>query len=279
MLDDIKQSLCDCEILFHCAGHISFSRADFQQALKVNVQGTTDLLKIAYDCGVNKVVHVSAGAVLGYSKQRDEMIDETASPALKKNNVYGYTKMKAEEAVQKFVQKGLNVSIATITTVYGHGDHHLNSGSTIKALHNGSLKLIPPGGTSFVALTDLVLGLELLAERGRPGERYILCNENMEYLDLIQRIARAIDVTPPTFRLPSRTLPIAICTSYLIDLLSRARRGSVNLMTPQIIREAYGYKYYNPAKAKSELNWEPNQQFEDVVREAFAYYKKTGLIR
>jgi len=132
--ESYEHELKGCDILFHCAAFISFRKKDFDEAYRVNVEGTRNVLEAAYVAGVKKVVHLSACAVLGFSDDKNKVLDETADPVIRKDNVYAYIKKLAEEEVQKYVKKGLDVSIANISTVYGQGDRKMNSGSIIKTI-------------------------------------------------------------------------------------------------------------------------------------------------
>lgn len=267
-------TLKECDTVFHCAAYISFQKKDFDKAYQVNVVGTRNVLEAALQAGVKKVVHLSACAVLGFSKDKNIILDETVNPKIEKDNVYAYTKKLAEDEVQKYVQKGLDVSIANIATVYGQGDRKLNSGSVIKSIYEGKMNMVPPGGTSFVSVDDLVDGLILLAEKGKSGERYIFCTENMEYKMLCQRIAKTLNVKEPKYTLPHISFYPALCAVKGMELISGLAKKEMNLMTPQILKESFGYKYFNSAKAQNELGWKPKQTFEDAVKKAYDYYKE-----
>ena len=267
-----------CDVVFHCAAHISFQKEDFQKSYQVNVEGTRNILEAAYKNRVKKIVHLSACAVLGYTMDKNTFLDETSNPKIGKDNVYAYTKKLAEEEIQKYVQKGLNVSIANTATVYGQGDRKLNSGTVIKSVYEGKMKLIPPGGTSFVSVDDLVEGLVLLAQKGKPGERYIFCTENMEYKALIQRIAKTLKLKETSFVLPRFSYYPALLVAKGIESFSSLGKSKINLTTTQILKETYGYKYFSSKKAKEELEWRPVQSFEEAVKKAFNYYKENLLI-
>lgn len=265
-----------CDLIFHCAAFITFNKKDYSLAYKVNVEGTRNILEAAYQTGVKKVVHLSACAVLGFAKNKNKLIDETANPTIHSDNVYAFTKKLAEEEVQKYVtQKGLDISIANIATVYGQGDRKLNSGAIIKAIFEKKLKFIPPGGTSFVSIDDLVDGLILLSEYGRPGERYIFCTGNIEYKELIQKIAETIGVNSPKIKLPIFFYYPAVLIVKILELIKRENNF---LISSQILKEAFGYKYFNSRKARMELGWQPCIEFSDAVKKAFDFYREHGLI-
>lgn len=266
-------SIKGINLLFHCAANISFKKNEFEEVYQTNVCGTKNILESSLQAGVEKVVHLSAGAVLGYRKDIGKLIDENCVPYIKKENVYAYTKKLAEEEVQKYVKKGLNVSIANIATVYGVGDNRLNSGAIIKSIYDGNINFVPPGGTSFVAIDDLITGLLLTAERGKAGERYIFCSENMQYRVLTKRIASVLKVAPPKYVLPNLFYWPALCGVKCLELLESLLQRKQSLINVQVLKESFGYKYFNSNKAKEQLGWIPTQSFEETVKSAFDYYK------
>lgn len=263
----------NCDLVFHCAAHISFQSKDFKKTYSINVEGTRNVLEAAYEAKVNKVVSLSACAVLGYSRDKNRLLDEKSDQEIEKDNVYAYTKKMAELEVQKYVEKGLDVSIANIATVYGQEDLKLNSGSIIKSIYNGKMRLVPPGGTSFVSVDDLVDGLLLLAQKGKAGERYIFCTENMEYKELATRIANALGVKPPLFTMPGSSYYPALLLVKGFELLTGLKKQKINLITTQILKETYGYKFFNSDKAKKELGWQPVVSLEEAVKKAYDFYK------
>lgn len=278
-LDNLVPLFVDIDIVFHCAAYISFSSNDYKKSYEVNVKGTKNVLEAAYRTGVKKVVHLSSCAVLGFSRDSNKVIDENSNLVIEKDNTYAHTKKLAEEVVNKYIQKGLNSSIANIATVYGAGDNKLNSGTIIKLVYGGKMKIVPPGGTSIVSINDLVNGLTLLALKGKSGERYIFCTENMKYKALLERIAKTLGVKAPKYVVPAFSYYPALLVVKIIELIGRLFvKNRVNLITTQILKEVYGYKYFNSSKARQELGWVPSEMFEIAVKEAFDYYKKKNFI-
>lgn len=286
-LGQLKNAFVGNDCVFHCAGFVGFSARDYEKAWQINVQGTKNVLQAALDRKVKKVVHLSACAVLGVAKSKNTILDETAFPDIPKSDVYAYTKMLAENEVAEFVKQGLDVSIANISTTYGAGDWNLNSGSIIKSISLGGMKVLPPGGTSYVAVNDLVRGLELIALKGRAGERYILSTENLSFRELVQRIAKQTTVETPRacrkaslqlkrFVIPSLALPFL---TPLISLKEKLAKNStkVNLMTIKILKDSFGFKYFSSEKAKKELGWHPSEKLEDATSQALKFYNKNKL--
>lgn len=276
--ESFSHQLAPCDLVFHCAGFVSFRVKDFEEAFRVNVKGTANVLEAAYRGGVRKVVHLSACAVLGTSRSPQVLIDENSGPIIGNNNVYAYTKSLAEKEVQRYVEKGLDVSIANIATVYGAGDRKLNSGSVIKSIYAREMKLVPPGGTSFTTVDDLVCGLQLLSERGRAGQRYIFSNENLSYVDLCGRIANVLGVRPPKTTIARSLYLPAYLAALILERTSRVAGNRAPLMSARLVKESFEYKYFDSRKARVELGWSPSQTLEEAVRKAFSFYCENHLV-
>ncbi len=274
----LSDRLGGVDVVYHCAARITFQKADFDDAYRVNVEGTRNLLEAAIQAGVSCFVHLSACAVLGLARGPGFLVDESACPEISRENTYAYTKLMAENVVQEFHRKGLHAAIANIATVYGQGDRHLNSGSIIKRILEGRLQLVPPGGTSFVSVVDVARGLISIAEAGRSGERYILCAGNMTYRQLVTRAASALGVPVTTVTVPRIFFYPGLGAMKLMERIQKLRGQPSNLATEQVFRESFGYKYFNSDKARTELGWEPQQDFPAAVQEAYDYYRKSGLM-
>lgn len=87
---------------------------------------------------------------------------------------YGHSKHLAEKVAHEFVARGLEVVIVNPTIIMGPRDINFIAGSIIRIVYQRRLPVIPPGGINYVDMADVVAGHIAAAERGQPGERYIL---------------------------------------------------------------------------------------------------------
>lgn len=93
---------------------IAKDRALFES---VNVGGAENLLEAAQTCGVKKTILVSSSAVFGVPSKNP--VDATVAP--RPREAYGEAKLKAERIAQRFVDRGLDVTIVRPRTILGHG--------------------------------------------------------------------------------------------------------------------------------------------------------------
>lgn len=266
------------DVIFHCAAYISFIPKDFKKSYDINVVGTRNILEVGLENRVKKVVCLSAASILGYTKDPKDIIEEDRKFYISKKSPYTFTKKIAEDLAREYARMGLDVLIANITTVYGAGDRKLNSGTIIKLIYKNKVRFAPYGGTSYVSVADLVKGLIILSEKGKRGENYTFCTQNLTFLELFNRIANSISRKPIKFILPKWTFFPLLGAFSLIHPFMAYSQDKVNILTPEIIKEAYFYKYYSSKKAREELGWQPKIFLEEAVKEALDFYLKEGLL-
>lgn len=277
-LDSVMRAVDGCSLVYHVAGLVSFRRSDWDQLYAVNVRGTENVLRAAVDLGVGGLVFTSAGAVLGLAPKPGVLLDETAHCAADERDGYAYSKQLAERAVCEAAAKGLRAVIVNPSTVYGAGDLDLNSGSVVRAVYRGRARIAPPGGTSAVSVRDLVDGHLLAMSKGCSGERYILNGANVTYRDLLSTIARVVGVRGVRWELPRALYGPAYLAAAVLERVLCLAGAKAMLVTPKIVGETFGFKWYSAAKAKRELGWEPQIPLSDAIREAFDFYQKWGLV-
>ena len=60
--------MSSCERVYHAAAVVSFHRKDADELMRINVEGTKNMVNAALDSGIEKFCHVSSTAALGRSK-------------------------------------------------------------------------------------------------------------------------------------------------------------------------------------------------------------------
>jgi nucleoside-diphosphate-sugar epimerase len=91
--------------------------AEFQE---VNVRGTERLLREAHEQRAQKFIFCSS---LGVHGTVPVTVPAGIDTPLHGDNQYNQSKIAAEEAVQRYIQKGLNAYIVRPTLTYGSGDY------------------------------------------------------------------------------------------------------------------------------------------------------------
>jgi dihydroflavonol-4-reductase len=274
--DSLASALVGVDWVFHTAAVSDYWRQGGTARLyQVNVGGTRHVLQAALDCGVRRVMFTSSAAALGVPATNDGLLDESASFNLSPaRSPYGHSKHLAEEVVHEFVGRGLEVVILNPTIILGPRDLNLISGSLILAVHRRRVPVIPPGGVNYVDVADVVAGQIAAAERGQPGERYILGAHNLTHQQAATTIARVVGVPPPRLKMPSLLMdPLAV----VVDLFNRIWPGEP-LADGNQVRLMKHTLFFDGSKAQRELGLSSPTPFSASVERTFRWYRENGYL-
>lgn len=119
-LTDIKsleKVMDSVDVIFHPAAVFNYS-APLELLMKVNVNGTKNLLDVAVQKGVRKVVIWSTAGV--YDVSKSEGIPITEEGPIGPSNNYEYSKLKQEELAMEYHAAGkINITVIRPAPIYG----------------------------------------------------------------------------------------------------------------------------------------------------------------
>ncbi|GJH41285.1 NAD-dependent epimerase [Capnocytophaga sp. HP1101] len=200
----LEQAFAGVTFVFHCAGLISFQPKDFPELLKVNVEGTANIVNLCIDFKVKKLCYVSSVATL--SSLPHTPIDEENDWNSEENNTdYAISKNGGEMEVWRGSQEGLPVVVVNPSVVLGAGFYDSGSGLLFKKVANG-LNYYPTGGTGFVTVDDVVRAMIALQFSEVTGERFVLNTANLTYQSIFEKIAQNLGVKAPSKKISHKTL-------------------------------------------------------------------------
>ena len=173
------------DAVYHLAAQadVRASFTDPAATLRVNVEGTFNVLDAARRAGAARVVVVSSADVYGRVEPADVPVDEAA--AMRPVTPYGASKAAAEMVcVQAGLGRGLDVIRARAFNHLGPGqsDRFVAAAlaSRIAANERTGAEEVRVGNLQarrdFTDVRDVVRAYRQLAERGAPGEAYNVCS-------------------------------------------------------------------------------------------------------
>jgi dihydroflavonol-4-reductase len=271
--DSVFSAAKDCDAIFHLAGLIAYKKSDRPAMERINVQGTANVIKAAASAKTKRLVYLSSVVAVGASASGREILDETSTYNLRDED-FGYfeTKRKAEELVISACKaQSIDAVILNPSTIYGPGDAKKGSRKTQLKVAQGKFPFIPTGGVNVVSVEDVVDGIIAAWERGKSGERYILCGDNITIEKLFEIIANAAGVKPPRIHLPKFALYFL---GFLGDVLNRfGVRSSLSLENAKV---ACYYHWFSCEKARRELGFNPHPS-EYAINQSVKWVKDSGL--
>lgn len=265
--ESLALALKGCERVYHIAAFAKLSAKDPKIFYEVNVRGTANVLKQAYEAGVKKVVYTSSAAVYGPSLKQP--LCEKDPRTIGFNADYDLSKYLAECLVKDYVHKGLFTVIVNPTRVYGPG--HLSHSNAISKMLlqclQGKTVLIPGckkvrGNYAFI--DDVVNGHIHAMEKGLGGEKYILGGLNISYEEMLSTIREQIKVRSLALS------PMLMKTWSWVELMKSKLSGKDPLITPETVNRYLVNAEFSCQKAINQLGYSITP-FNDGIKKTIDY--------
>ena len=247
--------------VIHGGALISYRTRDREEQWRVNVEGTRSVLEAARETGVRRFLHISSVVTVGHASG-EELLDERSSYNGAELRVdYVDTKRAAEELVLA-AGESMEVVVVNPGAIFGPATPRSNSAHFLEKMAAGAVRFAPPGGVGVVGVEDVARGCLLALERGRSGERYLLVESNLSFLELIRQVAEVCGVREARGVVPRWLWGGVERGARLLDRVKGLER-----LTPQAMRMVSARSRFDARKAKEELGWRP-AGFAEVVRGA-----------
>lgn len=255
----LSTAMAGVDTVFHTAAYVELGIVDEAEMERVNVEGTRAVLEVAQAIGISKMVYCSTIGVFGDTQGR--VIDETFQRTQTDfSSAYDHTKYEAQQLVDQFAAQGLPVVSILPSGIFGADDPHF--GPVMQQFLKGGLKLWAGGDriTGIVHVDDLVAAMILAAEKGKPGEHYIISAGDLSTREMFNFLSQETGIPVP------REAPQALVrlVGNLLDPIGRLFKWQ-----PPISRERVHYIYdrcvrVDATKARQELGWQPRSVSETL---------------
>ena len=262
--ESVARALAGCELTFNAMGLPEQWVKDEAVFDQVNANGTETVVRAAREAGVRRVVHTSTIDV--FHAERGARFDESVVADYPKGTAYERSKQRAERLALA-ARGDMELVIVNPAGVYGPTpassvgiDEEL-----FAPLLRGRLPALPPGGLGVTFDAGVAQGQLLAADRGRDGQRYILCDRHVSLRELAQTAVAAAGRgrVPPT--IPAG---LAKAMASAGEVLSRAI-GRAPLLPRGQLHFFLWDAHPDSTKAQEELGWEPTA-LDDGVRASIA---------
>ena len=264
--DTVAAAVEGCELVFNAMGLPEQWVEDDDIFDRVNARGTENVIRAARAAGVRRVVHTSTIDV--FHAERGGRMDETMLADYPKGTAYERSKQRAEELALA-ARDGMELVIVNPAGVYGPtpaSSIGLDE-NMLRPLVRRRLPALPPGGFGVVFDAGVARGQLLAADRGRDGERYILCDRHVSGRELG---AATIEAGGGGWLPPVVPVPMARVSVAVGDFLAR-HAGIPPLMSAGQLHFFLWDAWPDSTKAQEELGWEPTP-LEEGLRRAVAAY-------
>lgn len=250
-ITSLEEAIKGCTTVYHCAGLVSFRKRDFKKLMKINKEGTANMVNVSLANDIQLFCHVSSTAAIGRSVTKTSYDETNHWINTKENSNYAVSKYSAENEVWRGKEEGLDVVIINPSVILGVGDWNESSLSLLKVVKKG-LKFYTTGTNAFVDARDVAYIFCELAERRIINERFLTFSENVSYQNLFQLIAKAFGVKPPSIAVK----PWMVGIAWRIEGLLAFFFGKKQNITKETARSSMMTTIYSNEKVKKALDFE-----------------------
>ncbi|MUH00581.1 NAD-dependent epimerase/dehydratase family protein [Scytonema sp. UIC 10036] len=255
----LRAAMLDTDTVFHTAAYVELGIVNEAEMERVNVEGTRAVLEVARETSVSKLVYCSTIGVFGDTK--GQAVNETFQRTQKHfSSAYDRTKYQAQQLVDRAVEAGFHAVSVLPSGIFGADDPHF--GPVMELFCKGKLKVWAGGDriTGIVHVDDLADAMILAAEKGKPGEYYIISAGDLTLREMFAIVSHQTGIPAPR-EVPK---PLVRLAGNLLDPIGRLLNWQ-----PPISRERVHYIYdrcvrVDATKARNELGWNPRSVTETL---------------
>lgn len=247
--------------VYHCAAFISFDPKDKAKLLRINIEGTSNVVNLCLDHHI-RLVHVSSVAALGNAKKGEQITEQDFWEYDPKVHAYAISKYEGEMEVWRGIAEGLDAVIVNPSVIIGKNAGFQGSGAIFKLIKDG-LKFYTDGATGIVDVEDVAKSMIILMNSKISGERFTLSADNLNYKEFFAEIAKGFEVNAPSREAYPWMLGLAWRAAKLVALFT----GKAPALTKDAARSSFNLSYYSNKKIKSaiQIEFKPlKQSIEEV---------------
>jgi dihydroflavonol-4-reductase len=218
--DALTAAMRGCDLVYHVAGVNTHCPDDPAELIHVNVRGAEAAVRAAARAGVPRVVLTSSAASLG--EQKGTVGTEDSPHRGWYLSDYERSKHEGEVAALAAARReGIELVSVNPSSVQGPGRAG-GTGRIMIAFLNGRLRAFVGTQISLVDVRDCVQGHLLAAERGRPGERYVINGATLSAREALDIVSEMTGVTDrPRFLPPAAASAAAVLAEGCFRLARR----------------------------------------------------------
>ncbi len=268
-IPSLEEAMEGVDYVYHCAASISFIPSEVDQMMRINIEGTANVMNVALSSGVKKLLHVSSTAAFGLPASARVIDEKYSDPNISKSFWYFRSKQYGEREAWRAGEEGLNVVIVCPSTILGGGWWDAEPNSLFDEIYKG-LNFYTSSTNGFVDVRDVAEVMHRLMLSEISGEKFLVTSQNLTFKDIIWQIADELKVKRPGIKAGKALRSIAWRFEALKALFTNKRP----LITQESAALAAIDFTYSNAKIKQTLGYE-FRPIKNTIAETAAVYLKS----
>jgi dihydroflavonol-4-reductase len=271
--ESLRGGLAGCDAVMHVAADYRLWIRDPETMYRANVDGTRELLRMAREAGVPRVVYTSSVATMHF--RTDGLVINEDTPVSLKDMVGHYKRSKflAEQEAIKAAQGGQQVMILNPTTPIGPNDAKPTpTGRIFVDFLNGKFPAYMDTGLNLVDVAEVARTHVAALTVGKPGKRYILGGENLTLKQILDKMSAITGIPSPTVKIP---FAVAATYAFFEEWITGRIRGREPRATLEEVRMGRKKMFASSAHAQQELEFRIVPVYP-AMRAAIEWFRSNG---
>jgi len=272
-IEGLRTAIRGCEAVMHVAADYRLWVTDPETMLATNVTGTRELLRLAREEGVRRVVYTSSVATIGFFS--DGRISDESTPVSLADMVGHYKRSKylAEQEAIAAARDGQSVILLNPTTPIGSGDTKPTpTGRIVVDFLKRKFPAYMDTGLNLVDVNEIARTHVKALEVGPSGERYILGGENLTLKQILDKMSAITGLPSPTKRVPHS---VAMAFAFCDQTITGKMRGKEPRATVEAVRMGKKMMFVSSAKAERDLGFRVVPVYA-ALRSAIDWFRAHG---
>ena len=251
--ESFAPALEGCDAVVHVAADYRLWIPDPAATYRANVDGTRELLRMAREAGVPRVVYTSSVATMHF--RTDGIVSNEDTPVSLADMVGHYKRSKflAEQEAIQAAQQGQQVMILNPTTPIGPNDAKPTpTGRIFVDFLNRKFPAYMDTGLNLVDVAEVARTHVDALTKGTPGRRYILGGENLTLKQILGMMSAIAGVPAPTLRIP---FVAAAAYGFIEEWVTGRILGREPRATLEEVRMGRKKMFASSARAEGELGF------------------------
>jgi dihydroflavonol-4-reductase len=271
--ESLKPALSGCDAVVHVAADYRLWIPDPAAMYKANVGGTRELLRLAREAGVERVVYTSSVATMHFRTDGVVINEDTPVTLADMVGHYKRSKFLAEQEAIKAAEAGQNVVILNPTTPIGsHDAKPTPTGRIFVDFLNSRFPAYMDTGLNLVDVAEVARAHVAALTRGQSGHRYILGGENLTFKQILDKMAEITGLPSPTMKIP---FAVAATYAFFEEWITGRIRGREPRATLEEVRMGRKKMYASSAHAQQELGFRI-LPVNPAMRAAIEWFRANG---
>jgi dihydroflavonol-4-reductase len=271
--ESFAPALTGCDAVMHVAADYRLWIRDPDTMYRANVDGTRDLLRLAREAKVPRVVYTSSVATMHFRTDGIVVNEDTPVSLADMVGHYKRSKFLAEQQAIAAAQDGQQVIILNPTTPIGPNDAKPTpTGRIFVDFLNRKFPAYIDTGLNLVDVAEVARTHVVALTKGKLGRRYILGGENLTLKQILDKMSAITGIPSPTTKIP---FAVAATYAFFEEWITGRLRGKEPRATLEEVRMGRKKMFASSARAQQELGFRIVPVYP-AMRAAIDWFRANG---